>query len=461
MPNVICCVPGCSNRSDRETDRSYHCLPLKDKPILRAWIHKIGRSNLSLKSNTRVCSDHFVNSCGRKLRPNEVPTQNLPKLTTSKASPKKRKLPAPRSPNEGEQSVEDDAITSVPSISTTLETGTQVGSSYMQLADVSTSTSAIERPMQPNRMGVDAIKDNPDMFQYYTGFPTYKVFLAFYSYLGPAVDSLIYSEKSAEKPRTTFSALKTGRIRALQPVDELLLVLMRLHLGLFEQDLAYRFAVSQPTVSRVWSTWINFLYHKLKDLPLWMSRDSVQATMPTMFKMDYSTTRIIIDATEMYIEKPSMPEIQQLTFSRYKNHNTYKGLVGISPSGVVTFVSDLFPGSISDQEIVRRSGLLRLLEVGDSIMADRGFDIEDDIAPLGVRVNIPPFLKGKQQFDSKDLIITRRIASLRIHVERCMERIKNFHIFDRILPSSFHKTSTQMFFVCAVLTNFCYPPLCA
>ena len=75
----------------------------------------------------------------------------------------------------------------------------------MQLVDVSTSTSAIERPMQPNRMGVDAIKDNPDMFQYYTGFPTYKVFLAFYSYLGPAVDSLIYSEKSVEKPRTTFS----------------------------------------------------------------------------------------------------------------------------------------------------------------------------------------------------------------------------------------------------------------
>ena len=94
-------------------------------------------------------------------------------------------------------------------------------------------------------------------------------------------------------------------------------------------------------------------------------------------------------------------------------------------------------------------------------MADRGFDIEDDIAPLGVRVNIPPFLKGKQQLDAKDIIITRRIASLRIHVERCMERIKNFHIFDRILPSAFHKTSTQLFFVCAVLTNFCYPPLCA
>ena len=117
MPNVICCVPGYSNRSDRETDRSYHCLLLKDKPLLCAWIHKIGRSNLSLKSNTRVCSDHFLNSCGRKLRPDKLPIQKLRKLTTSKVSPKKRKPPAPRTLNESEQSLAYDADTSLPSIS--------------------------------------------------------------------------------------------------------------------------------------------------------------------------------------------------------------------------------------------------------------------------------------------------------------------------------------------------------
>ena len=198
-----------------------------------------------------------------------------------------------------------------------------------QLVDASTSTDAIAKPIQPNRMRVDSIKDNPEMFQYYTGFPMYKVFLAFFSFLGPAVDSLIYSEKDADKPQATHTigALKTGRIRALQPMDELLMVLMRLRQGLFEQDLAYRFAVSQSTVSRVWSTWINFLYHKPKALPIWMSKYSMQATMPEVFKRDYPTTRIIIDATELYIE---MPEIQQLTFSSYKNHNTYKALVGRS-----------------------------------------------------------------------------------------------------------------------------------
>ena len=126
---------------------------------------------------------------------------------------------------------------------------------------------------------------------------------------------------------------------------------------------------------------------------------------------------------------------------------------------MVTFVSDLYPGSTSDKELTRRSGLLDMLEPGDSVMADRGFDIEEDLALIGVRLNIPPFLKGKHQLSECELVETRRIASLRIQVERAMERIKNFHIFDRPLPPSSTDTSSQVFFICAVLTNF-NPPLC-
>ena len=96
MPHVCCCVPGCSNRSDRDTNRTYHCLPLKNHQLLRVWIHKIGRSNLPLKSNTRICSDHFAKSRGRKLRVDEYPTLGLPKLPTRKTSPQKRKAPVSR-----------------------------------------------------------------------------------------------------------------------------------------------------------------------------------------------------------------------------------------------------------------------------------------------------------------------------------------------------------------------------
>ena len=116
--------------------------------------------------------------------------------------------------------------------------------------------------------------------------------------------------------------------------------------------------------------------------------------------------------------------------SNYKNNNTFKGLIGISPSGAITFVSSLFSGSISDKELTRQSGILALPEKGDSIMADRGFDIEADLIPLGFKLNIPPFLKGKTQLSEKEMVENRRIASVRIHVERAMERIKNYHIFD-------------------------------
>ena len=71
-------------------------------------------------------------------------------------------------------------------------------------------------------------------------------------------------------------------------------------------------------------------------------------------------------------------------FSTYKNHTTLKGLVGISPSGAITFISQLHRGSMSDREIVERSGILDLpFTEGDSVMADKGFTISD-ILPLGM-----------------------------------------------------------------------------
>ena len=60
-------------------------------------------------------------------------------------------------------------------------------------------------------------------------------------------------------------------------------------------------------------------------------------------------------------------------------------------------------------------------------MADKGVTIQD-LLPLGVTLNIPPFLGQDQQMQSEDVIETQQIASLRIHIERAINKIKNFHI---------------------------------
>ena len=114
-----------------------------------------------------------------------------------------------------------------------------------------------------------------------------------------------------------------------------------------------------------------------------------------------------------------------MTFSSYKNHNTLKGIIAVTPSGAV---SQLYGGNISDRELTERCGLLDLLEPGDSVMADRGFTIADMLDVRGVNLNIPP-MKTRDQFTQNELTTTRRIASLRIHVERAIGRIKSFKIY--------------------------------
>ncbi len=89
-------------------------------------------------------------------------------------------------------------------------------------------------------------------------------------------------------------------------------------------------------------------------------------------------------------------------------------------------------------------------------MVDRGFNVEDILLPLGVELNMPLFLCGRDQLDEQDVVETRRIASLRIHVERAIERIKNY-FFDKPIPASLACVADQAFFVCSMFTNF-YPP---
>ncbi|XP_064488302.1 uncharacterized protein LOC135400389 [Ornithodoros turicata] len=175
--------------------------------------------------------------------------------------------------------------------------------------------------------------------------------------------------------------------------------------------------------------------------------------MPNGFKEKYPTTRVIIGATELRCEVASSFVTQSGTYSSYKSANTFKGLVGFAPNGLLTLVSELFMGSLSDRECVVRSGFLEMpFDAYDSVMADKGFRIADLLQAKNVSLNIPPFLT-KGPFSAEENQETQEIAALRIHAERRIQRIKTYHIFDRYIPISLAPVANQIWTVCAILSN--------
>ena len=152
--------------------------------------------------------------------------------------------------------------------------------------------------------------------------------------------------------RRTAQKAKKGCCRNLKTFDELFIVLCCLRRGFSEQHLAHLYGLVLSTVSRIFIPWINFIYLKFSHISIW-------------------------------------------------------------PSKAVVIV--VYTGSISDRDIVIGSGFLSLkLEDGNTVMADKGFQIED-LLPLGVKLNTPPFIGGNSQMSAQDVIQTQKIASVRIH----------------------------------------------
>ena len=101
---------------------------------------------------------------------------------------------------------------------------------------------------------------------------------------------------------------------------------------------------------------------------------------------------------------------------------------------------------------------------GDVILADRGFDIMESTALFCAEVKLPAFTRGKKQLSPSEVESSRRIASIRIHVERLTGNVRNkYAILQSILPLDYlirkdesgYTTIDKIAFVCCCLTNVC------
>ena len=121
---------------------------------------------------------------------------------------------------------------------------------------------------------------------------------------------------------------------------------------------------------------------------------------------------------------------------------------------------------MSDKHITVHSGFLKYLINGDQVLADRGFDIAEELALQGATLVIPLYTKGKQQLSRREAEEFRRLSRVRIHVQLTIRHMKTYKLLYTTLSITLvkrpqdtsHATIDKFLIMCSALCNI-HPPL--
>ena len=152
-------------------------------------------------------------------------------------------------------------------------------------------------------------------------------------------------------------------LRKLDHRTDLFSVLTTCRHGLHQGVMSFMLGVSKATTQRIFIGWVIFLSTLFNKIDLKLSGEYLLKTMPDIFvKTGHGMTDLIIDATEFKFANATNYELNSLMFSHYKNTQTGKALIGISPNGGGMIFSEIYPGSISDSEITKKCGTIYLVQ---------------------------------------------------------------------------------------------------
>ncbi|XP_030031027.1 uncharacterized protein LOC115447884 isoform X2 [Manduca sexta] len=211
------------------------------------------------------------------------------------------------------------------------------------------------------------------------------------------------------------------------PLENILLCLMKIKLHKTFSQLADDFDLSLSQASNIFFNKMPEIIKVLSPFIKPFSTESIKKNLPIAFRHKYNQVTCIIDCLEIEIQKPTKAIHQALTWSDYKKTNTIKYLISYTPDGLVNFVSNGYAGRISDVNLLENSKFLECLQPGACILADRGFKhLELYLSQKGFVLLRPPSVPTGIKLSKADVKQTKQIASLRIHVERVIQRLREF-----------------------------------
>ncbi|XP_060592044.1 uncharacterized protein LOC132746808 [Ruditapes philippinarum] len=453
---IKCSIFGCVNRKDRENDLHYYRIPkvitrqgLECEKLSsdrqRVWLARIGQdfTNKNM-DNVRVCSAHFVS--GEKaylhdhLNPDWAPSVNLggrPASTPVNTNrfqrqvSRKRRLvefELPEETNLVDDHVYSKAIEHVDveeentgvSVQTDLD-APLMHAHFEEIQKLRSEKCELELTVNSlDKFDVEFFRGNDDRVKHLTGLPSFLMIQLLFEFIEPYLPNCVVLSK--------FKLMT--------------MTLMKLRMNLSNIFLSYVFGINQSSVSRLFIKTIDVMFKRMKKLIKWPERETLRKTMPMEFRKYFGNKcAVIIDCFKVFIEKPTGLKARAQTWSSYKHHHTIKYLIGITPQGSVSYISDGWGGRVSDKHITENSGFLSKLLPGDLVLADRGFDVKESVGSVCAEVKIPAFTKGKDQLSALDIESTRKLAHCRIHVERVIGSVRQkYTILNGCLPINFLMT---------------------
>ena len=212
----------------------------------------------------------------------------------------------------------------------------------------------------------------------YTGLPVYSVFTTLFDLLKPFVFD------SALKPEAAAKAESTAKDHFYAT----------LHHNVPMVDLAYCLYVSEATVSKFFTSGMDLMYNNLRQLIIWPDTETLRQNYTVYFK---------VILPKQNFEQPLLFTARAPTYSNCKKHNTVKVFICIASTSAIVFISSAWGGRVSDKVITQQCRFLNLIDPGDVILAERGFNVHDDIAIRGGKLQIPAFTKGKKQLSREEV----------------------------------------------------------
>lgn len=241
--------------------------------------------------------------------------------------------------------------------------------------------------------------------------------------------------------------------------DKVLMTYVKLKQNMSYASLSIMFnCCTAKQCQRIFTDMIHILSKCLIVAIPWPSEEEISRNLPQCFE-DFKDVRVVLDCTEIFLQKSKNLCCQLNTYSHYKSTYTCKFLTGVTPAGNISFISKPYGGRASDKAIFEQSNLKNLLQPGNAVMVDRGFLIDDMCQINGWKCIRPPFLKNKKQFTKSEAILTSKIACARVHIERSNQRIKAFQIVGSRLSVNLVPLLEEIFTVICATVNLNSPIL--